>query len=323
MLGLAIAGTFAANLEQPIRNHLNIPCNIVVSDEIGIIPLLGDADVLVTMGFTAAMGHAATKLKLVQVPGAGLDRIDRAALRAGTSLANVYGHETGIGEYTIGAMLTLTREFSRLDAALRHGEWQSQWAVGSAIPPVWPELAGKTLGILGYGRIGQAVARRARAFDMRICAIRRNVGHSAEVDIELLGGPEMIDEVLHRADYVVVAMPATAETKGMIGFRELALMKPTGFLINVARAEIVDESALYEALAQHAIAGAALDVWYRYPCEPGPTAPATRPFHELPNVLMTPHISGWTDGMLGARAKMIAENIRRVGSGEPLLNLVA
>lgn len=323
MLELAIAGTFAASLEQPIRHHLNIPCNIVVSDEVGIIPLLGAADVLVTMGFTAAMGRAVTKLKLVQVPGAGVDRIDRAVLPVGTWLANVYGHETGIAEYAIGAMLALTREFSRLDAALRRGEWQSQWAVGAPISPVWPELAGKTLGILGYGRIGQAIARRARAFDMKVCAIRRNVGNSAEGDLDLLGGPDVMDEVLRRADYLVIAMPATTETKGTVGRRELGLMKATAFLINVARAEIVDEVALYEALAQRAIAGAALDVWYRYPREVGPTAPATEPFHELPNVLMTPHVSGWTDGMLDARAKAIAENIRRVGSGEPPLNLIA
>jgi phosphoglycerate dehydrogenase-like enzyme len=322
-LELAIAGTFAASLEQPIRHHLNIPCNIVVSDEVGIIPLLGAADVLVTMGFTAAMGRAVTKLKLVQVPGAGVDRIDRAVLPVGTWLANVYGHETGIAEYAIGAMLALTREFSRLDAALRRGEWQSQWAVGAPISPVWPELAGKTLGILGYGRIGQAIARRARAFDMKVCAIRRNVGNSAEGDLDLLGGPDVMDEVLRRADYLVIAMPATTETKGTVGRRELGLMKATAFLINVARAEIVDEVALYEALAQRAIAGAALDVWYRYPREVGPTAPATEPFHELPNVLMTPHVSGWTDGMLDARAKAIAENIRRVGSGEPPLNLIA
>ena len=100
-------------------------------------------------------------------------------------------------------------------------------------------------------------------------------------------------------------------------------MKSNAFLVNVSRAEIVDEDALYDALAQRSIAGAALDVWYRYPCHPGPAAPATRPFHELPNVLMTPHVSGWTDGMLEARAKLIAENIRRVANGETLLNLVA
>jgi phosphoglycerate dehydrogenase-like enzyme len=100
------------------------------------------------------------------------------------------------------------------------------------------------------------------------------------------------------------------------------LMKSTAFLINVSRAEIVDEDALYDALAERSIAGAALDVWYRYPRESGPTPPATRPFHELPNVLMTPHVSGWTDGMLDARAKLITENIRRVAHRETPLNLV-
>ena len=99
-------------------------------------------------------------------------------------------------------------------------------------------------------------------------------------------------------------------------------MKPSAFLINVARAEIVDEDALYEALAERLIAGAALDVWYRYPRVAGATSPATRPFNELSNVLMTPHLSGWTDGMLDARVKLIAENIRRVAQSETPLNLV-
>ena len=99
-------------------------------------------------------------------------------------------------------------------------------------------------------------------------------------------------------------------------------MKPTAFLINVARAEIVDEEALYRALAERAIAGAALDVWYRYPIGPGSTLPARYPFHELPNVLMTPHVSGWTEGTLAARAKLIAENITRVARGELPANLI-
>lgn len=93
-------------------------------------------------------------------------------------------------------------------------------------------------------------------------------------------------------------------------------------LINVARAEIVDEKALYLALAQRTIAGAALDVWYRYPTGAGPTFPAHQPFQELPNVLMTPHVSGWTEGMLEARAKVIAENIHRAARGEPPVNLI-
>jgi phosphoglycerate dehydrogenase-like enzyme len=287
-----------------------------------MISRLSEADVLVTMALTQEIGRAATRVKLVQVPGAGLERIDRSALPHGVALANVYGHETGIAEYVIGAMLTLTREFARLDAALRVGEWQSQWAIGSPPPPVWPELASRTLGILGYGRIGRAVAHRARAFDMNICAIRRNIQSTGE-DPAVFGGPDMVDEVLQRSDYVVIAMPATPDTIGSIDRRRLGLMKSTALLVNVSRAEIVDEDALYDALAQRSIAGAALDVWYRYPRQPGSAAPSTRPFHELPNVLMTPHVSGWTDGMLEARAELIAENIRRIAHGETPLNLVA
>jgi len=321
MLRVAFAGTFPARLEEPVRRHLTATCEIVVANETGIIAQLADVDVLVTMTLTAEMGRAAARLKLVQVPGAGLDRIDRSALPDGVSLANVHGHETGIAEYVIGAMLALTRDFSRLDTALRAGEWRSQWSVGVAPPPTWSELAGKTLGILGYGRIGQAVARRARAFDMNISAIRRDVGPDDEP--AFLGGPDSIGEVLRRSDYVLISMPATSETVGSIDRGRLGLMKPTAFLINVARAEIIDEDALYEALVQRSIAGAALDVWYRYPSKPGCAAPATRPFHELPNVLMTPHVVGWTDGMLDTRAKLIAENIRRVAYGQTPLNLIA
>jgi phosphoglycerate dehydrogenase-like enzyme len=114
----------------------------------------------------------------------------------------------------------------------------------------------------------------------------------------------------------------TPETRGLIGARELALKKRSAMLVNVARGEIVDEDALYEALAGGRLAGAALDVWYRYPAAPGPTLPARRPFHELPNVLMTPHVSGWTEGMLEARAAVIAGPIERVARGEPPVNLV-
>jgi phosphoglycerate dehydrogenase-like enzyme len=295
---------------------------VSVADESAIVSSLPGVDVLVTMAFTREMGAAATRLKLVQVPGAGLDRIDRAALPEGAWLANAYGHETGIAEYILGAMLGLTRGFSRLDAALRRGTWESQWAVGAAPPPLWPELAGKTLGIVGYGRIGQGVARRARAFDMEILAIRRDVGQSAEDDLDLLGGLDILDEVLGRSDYLVLTLPLTPATRGLIGEAQLRSMQATAVLVNVSRADIVDEQALYQALAERRLAGAALDVWYRYPTEAVPTWPARQPFHELPNVLMTPHVSGWTEGMMAARATLIAENIARAARGEPPVNQI-
>jgi phosphoglycerate dehydrogenase-like enzyme len=117
-------------------------------------------------------------------------------------------------------------------------------------------------------------------------------------------------------------MPAMPATIGLIAAPQLASMKPGAFLVNVARGAIVDEAALYDALATRRIAGAALDVWYNYPRDPGATLPGRFPFHELPNVLMTPHVAGASDGMLDARARVIAENIRRVAQGEQPLNLV-
>jgi phosphoglycerate dehydrogenase-like enzyme len=320
MLNVAFAGTFAASLEPRVRAHLTAPCGVLVAEEGGIASKLGDVDVLITLVFTRDMGAAGQRLRLVQVPGAGLDRIDRAAIPPGAWLANAYGHETGIAEYVLGAMLAWTRELARLDQALHAGTWLSQWAVGTPAPPTWPELAGKTLAIIGYGRIGQCLARRARAFDMTILATRRDL--SRPDGLVELHGPDRLHDVLARADYVAITASLSAETRGLIGPRELAAMKRTAVLINVARAEIVDEDALYRALDERTIAGAALDVWYRYPTAAGATLPAHRPFHELPNVLMTPHVSGWTEGMLEARATLIAGNITRAARGEPPLNLI-
>ena len=319
---VAFAGAFAAQMAEPVRARLSLPCEVVVDDEAGIVPRLDDVDVLVSMGFSAVMADAAPRLRLVQVPGAGLDRIDRGALGPGTHLANAYGHEAGIAEYIIGAMIALTRSFGRLDARMRWGEWESQWALGTAAPPLWPELAGKTLGILGFGHIGQALARRAAAFDMQVCAIRRQAQAEPPAGVSFVGGPEQLDEVLRLADYLAVTLSLSPATRNLIDGHRLQLMKPSAFLVNVARAEIFDEAALFAALASGKLAGAALDVWYRYPTSPGPSLPATQPFHELGNVIMTPHISGWTEGMLEARATLIADNIVRTARGEMPLNVI-
>jgi phosphoglycerate dehydrogenase-like enzyme len=321
-LRVAFAGGFSARLADRVRTHLKIPCTITLVGEQGSLPELSDVDVLVTLAFTHMMGAVAKQLKLVQVPGAGLDQIDRSALPPGTWLANAYGHEIAIAEYVIGAMLAWSRGFCRLDASLRRGNWESPWAVSTVPPPLWPELSDKTLGILGYGRIGQCLAQRAQAFGMAIWAIRRDTAQSGAHGLAFLGGPDALDEVLRRADYLAITLSLTEATRGLLGEREFQLMKSNAVLVNVARAEIVEEEALYRALTQKTIAGAVLDVWYRYPTDVRPTLPARHAFHELPNVLMTPHVSGWTEGMLEARAKLIAENIHRVARGERPVNLI-
>jgi phosphoglycerate dehydrogenase-like enzyme len=317
---VAFAGVFAGHVADRVRARLRVPCEVALADDREILARLGDVEVLVTMAFTREMAAAAPRLRLVQVPGAGLDRIDRSALAPGTALANAYGHDVGIAEYVIGAMLAVTRSFCRIDADLRRGRWDSVWS--GAPVPLWSELAGKTLGILGYGRIGQAVARRALAFDMDVLAIRRDATQPDPNRLAFVRGPAALDEVLIRADYLAITVALGVDTRGLIGAGQLARMKSTAVLINVARGEVVDEDALYDALHRGVIAGAALDVWYRYPAGDGPTHPGHRPFHTLPNVLMTPHVSGWTEGMMDARAGIIAENIHRTARGEAPVNLI-
>jgi phosphoglycerate dehydrogenase-like enzyme len=322
MLRVAFLGPLPSSFAERVRAHLTVPCDFVHAGEPDALDALSAVEVLVTLVFTREMGAAAKRLRLIQVPGAGLDRIDRAAIPPGVALSTVHGHEAGIAEYVLGAIIGLSRGFERLSASLRQGRWESQWAPGVPPPPAWPELAGRTLGILGYGGIGQALARRARAFDMSVAAIRRDVGRSVDDDLALIGTLTVLDELLGRADHLAITLPLSPETTGLIGARELALLKPTTVLVNVSRAQIVDEDALYEALAARRLAGAALDVWYRYPTAPGPLLPSRRPFHELPNVLMTPHVAGWTDGTRETRAKVIAENLARTARGERPLNLV-
>lgn len=317
---VAFAGRLPAALVEPVRARVTVPCDFVVDDENAVIDRLGDCDMLVSMGFSRDMAQSAKRLRLLQVPGAGLDRIDLSALRPGIRLANVYGHEVAIAEYVIGAMISLARSFCRLDRKLRQGEWESRWAVGRPAAPLHTELKGKTLVILGLGHIGQEIACRAKAFGMRIVAVRRDVQAAMPLGVSEVTTLGRLDSILGEADFVAITLPLTDETRNLMNAARLQAMKRTAYLINVARGEIVDETALYRALADKQIAGAAIDVWYRYPTSADPILPSSEPFHELDNVLMTPHMSAATEGMLDERAQLIAENIERVARGETPLN---
>ena len=213
----------------------------------------------------------------------------------------------------------LNRDYPGMDRRIRAGDWSDH------LGPPLPELQGKTLAVVGLGRIGAEVARWGRFLDMRVIAATRTPDseQSRNAPVDQLFGMDALHTVLAEADFVVLALPLSAETTGLIGTPELAVMKPSAFLINVARGDVVDEAALYAALRDRVIAGAAIDVWYRYPGPDGAAMPSNLPFHELPNVVMTPHIAGATEPTFFYRWDQINDNLRRVRDGEPFLNVVA
>jgi phosphoglycerate dehydrogenase-like enzyme len=177
------------------------------------------------------------------------------------------------------------------------------------------EVTGSTLGIVGYGGIGREVGRRARALGIHVLAMRRRDAGGAE-GIEMLRGHGALDSLLERSDAVVICVPSTTDTRGLIGARELARMRPNAILINVSRGDVVDENALAEALRTSRLRGAGLDVFRTEPL------PATSPLWALDNVLITPHVSATTDRFWDRQAELIADNTARYLRGEPLRNLV-
>jgi phosphoglycerate dehydrogenase-like enzyme len=283
-----------------------------------VAPLLLGADALISARFSPALTEAADALRLILTPGAGTNGIDFAALPAQTTVCNVFGHERGIAEYVFTTMGMLNRDYPGMDRRLRQGDWRDH--LGMPLP----ELQGKTVAIVGLGRIGAEVARWATFLHMNVIGVARNpLSVSARASgIERIVSFAELRTILPEADFLVLALPLTGETRGLIGARELATMKPSAFLINVARGEVVDETALYAALKDRSIAGAAIDTWYRYPEGDQPTLPATLPFHELPNIVMTPHIAGATENTFSYRWAAIDDNLRRLRAGEPLVSAV-
>ena len=256
--------------------------------------------------------------RLVQVPGAGVDQVAVAALPAASWVCNVHGHEVPIAEFVIHAILEHALTPWAYPAVLDEEAWPRAYAKRA----MHGEAAGRTVVIVGYGHIGQEVARRAYALDMSVVALTR--GGRGDTAHGVQHRPvSALHEVLPSADVLVLCCPLNDATRGLIGRDELALMPPDALLVNVARAEVVDEQALYDALCSQRLGRAALDVWYQYPAAGGaPLTPARLPLHSLPNVRGTPHISAMTPGLLDRRYRFIAENIRRLQSGAPLENVV-
>jgi phosphoglycerate dehydrogenase-like enzyme len=278
-----------------------------------------DADVLVSNHWRADYPPA-PKLRLVQSVATGVELFDLAALPEGCAVCNSFGHETAIAEYVVMAMLALHHRFFQISGEFRErGSWATSW-VQSGTPH--GEVRGSTLGIVGYGRVGREVARRVAPFGCRILAANRSP-REAEAGVERVYPLAELDRMLPECDTVAICTALGPETTRLIDPRRLALMKPGAFLINIARGQVIDEDALYAALRDGKLGGAAIDVWWQYPNPADPTRRGSRhKFHELPNVIVTPHNSGWTSGMVRRRWDEIADNINRFVRGASLINIV-
>ena len=281
------------------------------------------ADAVVAGELGADVLEHARELRLVHVLGAGWDGVAVDALPDGCAVCNVYEHETAIGEWVLMVMLALTRRLIVYDRDLRAGEWHTAFSYGGE-----PErdLRGSVVGCIGVGNIGSRVVELARSFGMRAIAVTRSPTpeRAALLGVEWLGSMDDLERLLSESDFTVVCLPLTETTAGLLGSAELELIGPTGYLVNVARGAIVQEAALYEALHTKSIAGAGLDVWYRYPEHVGQTVmPASFPFWELDNVVMTPHSAGWSEDALERRWRFISEQMARLEAGRPLKNVVA
>ena len=245
---------------------------------------------------------AAPNLKVIARAGVGLDNVDiKAATTAGVMVVNApTSNIISAAELTCGHILSLARHIPAAHAALAEGKWKRSAYTGT-------ELFEKTIGIIGLGRIGALIAERMKAFGTKVVAYDPYVtsARAQQLGVQLLS----LNELIETSDFITIHMPKTPETTGMIGAAQLKAMKPTAYVINVARGGLIDEDALYEALTNNVIAGAGLDVFVSEP-------PTGSPLLGLPNVITTPHLGASTDEAQEKAGISVAKSVRLALSGE-------
>lgn len=260
---------------------------------------------------TRAMMEAAPALRFIQVLGSGYEMVDIVAARErGVAVGTTLGaNAISCGELVFGYVLALYRKLFESTMSVRRGEWISEELRRGGLV----ELYGKTVGLVGFGTLGQAVARIGRGFGVRLLYHKRTPLPPAEARRwRVRYAP--LDELLRESDVVSVQVPLTEQTRGLIGPRELGLMKPSAILVNIARGPVVDEAALAVCLAEGRIAGAGLDVFAEEP------VPADSLLLRSDRVVFTPHVGGSTQEALARNMKQACDNVRRVALGRPPLN---
>ncbi len=279
--------------------------NVDGTDRPALLSALADASAVLIRSATqldAEAIAAAPQLKVIARAGVGLDNVDvKSATTAGVMVVNApTSNIISAAELTVGHILSLARHIPAAHGALAQGQWKRSKYTGT-------ELYEKTIGIIGLGRIGALITARMQAFGTNVVAYDPYVtaARAQQLGVTLLS----LDELLAQSDFITIHMPKTAETTGMISTEQLALMKPTAFIVNVARGGLIDEDALYAALKSNRIAGAGLDVFVSEP-------PTDSPLLALENVIVTPHLGASTDEAQEKAGVSVAKSVRLALGGE-------
>lgn len=291
-----------------------------MGDDEELKKLAHDVDIILATRLSREVALSAGNLKLLQKTGAGMDDMPFDALGKDVWVANTSGsNPVPLAEGAVAMVLALAKHIVPRHISFRTGR----------SGPSGVLLQGKKAGIIGLGSIGTEIARRLQAFGMDVIAVKRHKDDSLkdELGFLFLGTAKDLDYLMSESDFIVVIVPLTPDTRGMIGEHEIALMKPTAFIVNVARAAIINEKALYIALKEGKIAGAGIDVWWKpHWWDPlwnkdGGDA-SLYPFWDLPNVICTPHNIGSSDITSDEGMKIIVENILLIRDGKPPINQV-
>ena len=311
------AANFRPGFEQLIDPQHQVLALTDALDQAGERAHYESADVVIGIKLNANM-PTPRKARLFHAPAAGTDAIDTALLPPNCTLANCFGHENAIAEYVMAALLMRHVPLALADQDLRQQRW-TYWA--GQPHALRTELGSQTLGLLGFGHIAQTVALRAKAMGMRVHVANRSPVRHAAVDQSW--GLADLQTFMGSCDAVVVSLPLTPNTQGLVNAAALGAMRADAVVLNVGRGAVIDEKALYEALQKRQIGGAVIDTWYQYP-SPTQTecAPSQYDFAALDNVLMTPHMSGWTAGTVRRRQETLADNIGRLSRGEALIHVL-
>jgi len=280
-----------------------------------LLKLAEDAEVLLAGRFSLEMFSAAKKLKWIQINYAGVESfLYPEVVQSDVIITNAKGvNAIPVAEHAIGLMFCLNR---KLHLFIRN-QVERKWKTSDLeLLPQMNELSGKTLGIVGIGTIGGEIAKRAKCLGMKVIATRRNPSAPTPDHVDKLVSPENLETLFAESDFVVLQLPLTAKTEGVIGEKELRSMKPTAYLINTSRGNVVQEDKLIQALKEGWIAGAALDTFAQEPL------PKSSPLWDMENVIITPHVAGLTPYYLDRLIDIFCENLKRFLNKQELVNVV-